>query len=131
MTAARDRAAARLAQEIAAHLRDDDEFTDTIAVKVAQHVEAEFAMVSPQGWHMEPVYPPWSGHCWHGDHDLCDGSAGPAETGCACPHHKGESIPKYGYRMWIDDNGDVQAEPRTEPPPRWPRRDPPEPEAQP
>jgi hypothetical protein len=121
VSAPRNRAAAQLAREVAAHLRDDDEFADAIARRVAQYVEAEFAMVSPQGWHMEPVHPPWSGYCWHGDHDLCAGLAKPSESGCHCPHHKGDPIPEWGYQLRFDDSNRVHSEPRTEPPSWWPK----------
>jgi hypothetical protein len=35
---------------------------------------------------------PWSGWCWAGYHDRCDGSAPPADR-CHCPHQNGHPVP--------------------------------------
>jgi hypothetical protein len=37
------------------------------------------------------AHPPWSGWCWYGQHDRCNGTAPPADR-CYCRCHQGERV---------------------------------------
>ena len=114
MTPARDLNATRLALDVADHLLKNG-FADEVADAVSARVSTDFAYLTSQGWHMEHLHPARSSYCFEGEHHACDGTAPPSEQGCHCPCHRGEPIPEYGYRLRIDDNGRLRAEPRDRP----------------
>lgn len=84
----------RLADQLALRLVSalaTEQLADMVARKVAGQVNADLLPFSGQAWHAEPVEPAWSGFCWNGEHDQCNGTAPPAKV-CACPHHS-EPLP--------------------------------------
>lgn len=93
-----------LGRQVASHIIDAfnaAQFGDALAEKVADQVveRVEIGQDSPQGWAQEYILPAWSGHCIQGEHDRCNGTAPPSESGCHCPHHRGEAIAELGYRL--------------------------------
>jgi hypothetical protein len=92
----------RLARTVAAYVIDalnrasfGEQLGETVATKVSQQIDLELQPDMMGGWWREYVRPAWSGWCYTGDHERCDGTALPSESGCHCTfcNHEGVTSP--------------------------------------